>query len=113
VKLQVDVTGRLPEPLEVAGYYVVSEALANAAKHSGASAAEVEAAMSEGALRVRISDNGTGGADEAKGSGIVGLRDRVEALGGTMALASPRSGGTTISIWLPVPAAVPGNSSAR
>ena len=113
VKLHVDVTGRLPEPLEVAAYYVVSEALANAAKHSGASAAEVEAAMSEGALRVRISDNGTGGADEAKGSGIVGLRDRVEALGGTLALASPRGEGTTISVWLPVPAAVPGNSSAR
>ena len=90
---------------------MVSEALANAAKHSGASAVEVEVevAMSEGALRVRISDNGTGGADEAKGSGIVGLRDRVEALGGTMALASPRGGGTTISVWLPVPS----NSSAR
>jgi signal transduction histidine kinase len=97
----------------VAGYYVVSEALANAAKHSGASAAEVGVTMSESALRVRISDNGTGGADEAKGSGIVGLRDRVEALGGAMALASPRGGGTTISVWLPVAASVPGKSSAR
>jgi signal transduction histidine kinase len=113
VKLDIDVTGRLPEPLEVAAYYVVSEALANAAKHSGGSAAEVQVTMSEGALRVRISDNGTGGADEANGSGIVGLRDRVEALGGTMALASPRGGGTTISVWLPVPAPVPGKSSAR
>lgn len=103
VKLGVDMAGRLPEPLEVAAYYVVSEALANAAKHSDASAAEVEVAISEGALRVRISDDGTGGADEARGSGIVGLRDRVEALGGTMVLTSPRGGGTAVRVELPVP----------
>jgi signal transduction histidine kinase len=103
VKLDIDLPGRLPEPVEVAAYYVVSEALANAAKHSGASAAEVEAAVSEGALRVCISDDGTGGANEAKGSGIVGLRDRIEALGGTMALASPQGGGTAIRVELPVP----------
>ena len=111
VKLGVDVTGRLPEPLEVATYYVVSEALTNAAKHSGASAAAVEVAVSEGALRVRISDDGTGGADEAKGSGIVGLRDRVEAVGGTMALASPPGAGTTISVCLPVPVPATGSTS--
>lgn len=102
VKLAVDVPGRLAEPVEVAAYYLVSEALANAAKHSGASAAEVEVAISEGALRMRISDDGAGGADETKGSGIVGLRDRAEALGGTMVLASPRGGGTTIRAELPI-----------
>lgn len=102
VKLAVSLPGRLAEPVEVAAYYVISEALANAAKHSGASVAEVEVTMREGALCVRVSDNGTGGAEEAKGSGIVGLRDRIEALGGSMALASPLGGGTTISAGLPV-----------
>jgi signal transduction histidine kinase len=102
VSLRVDVAGRLPEPLEVAAYYVVSEALANAAKHSGASAAEVAVAARETMLDVRISDDGAGGADQAKGSGLVGLRDRVEALGGTMAVASPPGGGTTIRAELPV-----------
>jgi signal transduction histidine kinase len=103
VKMEADVAGRLPEPVEAAAYYVVSEALANAAKHSGASAVQVQATMSEGALRVRVSDDGAGGAEETRGSGIVGLRDRVEAAGGTMVLASPPGRGTVISVELPVP----------
>ena len=76
----------------MAACYAVSETLANAVKHSGAPAAEVEVAMSDGRPQIRVSDDGTGGADEAKGSGIVGLRDRVEALGGIMVLASPVGG---------------------
>jgi signal transduction histidine kinase len=102
VRLRVGVPGRLPESLEVAAYYVVSEALANATKHSGATAVEVDVAVRDGTLAVRVSDDGTGGVDETRGSGILGLRDRVEALGGTMAVASPRGGGTVIHADLPV-----------
>ena len=104
VTLSVEVPGRLPEPVEVAAYYVVCEALANTAKHSGARAAEVGVRVLDGALVVRVLDDGAGGADEARGSGIVGLRDRVEALGGTMAVASPVGGGTAIRVELPVAA---------
>jgi signal transduction histidine kinase len=103
VRVGIDVPGRLPEQLEVAAYYVVSEALTNAAKHSDAAAAEVTVTVGDGSLRVRVSDKGTGGADEAKGSGIVGLRDRVEALGGTMTLSSPAGAGTTLRAELPIP----------
>jgi signal transduction histidine kinase len=76
VELAVDVAGRVPEPVEVAVYYVVSEALTNAAKHSEASVAEVTVAVSDDVLRVRVHDDGAGGANAAKGSGIIGLRDR-------------------------------------
>lgn len=102
VRLSVEVPGRLPEPVEVAAYYVVSEALTNAAKHSGASSAEVDVTVCDSGLRVRVADDGAGGADEARGSGIVGLRDRVETLGGTMTVASPDGGGTAIRVLLPV-----------
>jgi signal transduction histidine kinase len=102
VELAADVDGRLPEPVEVAAYYVVSEALTNAAKHSGASVAEVTVAASDDVLRVRVRDDGVGGADAAKGSGIIGLRDRVEALGGTMTVASPPGEGTSIVADIPL-----------
>ena len=67
VKLDVDVAGRLPEPVEVAAYYVVSEALANAAKHSGAAVGEVGVAVSDGMLHVRVLDDGAGGAELGQG----------------------------------------------
>jgi len=102
VKLTADVSERLPEPVEVAAYYVVSEALTNAAKHSGATVAAVDVAIRGGVLCVLLRDDGVGGADEAKGSGIVGLRDRVEALGGTMVVTSPRCEGTTLAVELPL-----------
>ena len=102
MKLDVDVAGRLPKPVEVAGCYVVSEALANAAKHSGAAVAEVGIAVSDGVLHICVLDDGAGGADSVKGSGIVGLRDRVEALGGTMVVASPPGEGTSIVVELPL-----------
>jgi signal transduction histidine kinase len=102
VRLDVLVEGRLPEPVEIAAYYVVSEALTNAAKHADASAAEVQVAAGDGVLHVRIRDDGRGGAGFGRGSGLVGLRDRVEALGGRLSLHSPPGAGTTMEITLPV-----------
>jgi signal transduction histidine kinase len=102
VELNVDAIARLPEPVEVAAYYVVSEALTNATRHARASVVEVDAEASGGTLRVRVRDDGAGGADPARGSGLVGLKDRIEALGGTFSVHSPVGGGTTVSCELPV-----------
>jgi signal transduction histidine kinase len=102
VRLDVRIGGRLPEPVEVAAYYVVSEMLTNAAKHARASVAQVDAEASGGTLRVSVRDDGTGGADPARGSGLVGLKDRVEALGGTFSVNSPDGGGTTVCCALPL-----------
>jgi signal transduction histidine kinase len=102
VDLTIGVPKRLPEPLEVAAYYVVSEALANAAKHSGASGAEVRIELAADRLTVHVRDDGIGGADPARGSGLVGLRDRVEAVGGTMTLTSPSGNGTALLVELPL-----------
>jgi signal transduction histidine kinase len=107
VRLDLRVAERLPEPVEVAAYYMISEALANAAKHASASAAEVEVRMDSEALYVHVRDDGTGGADPASGSGLVGLRDRVEALGGRLMLASPRGQGTSMLAEFPL--GVPGS----
>ena len=102
VELDIAEIARLPEPVEVAAYYVVSEALTNATRHAHASVAEVDAETSGGTLRVRVRDDGAGGADPARGSGLVGLKDRIEALGGTFSVRSPAGGGTTVSCELPV-----------
>jgi signal transduction histidine kinase len=102
VELELDVGGRLREPIEVAAYFVVSEALANATKHAQASLVETRAAVSDGALDVTIRDDGIGGADPARGSGLIGLTDRVEALGGTIAIASPPGEGTRLLVKLPL-----------
>jgi PAS domain S-box-containing protein len=102
VELDVRTRERLPEPVEVAAYYVVAEALTNAAKHAHATVVSVEADVVHGGLRVSVQDDGVGGADPALGSGLVGLTDRVEALGGTLTLQSPRAGGTTLRIDLPL-----------
>jgi signal transduction histidine kinase len=102
VELDVAAIGRLPEPVEVAAYYVVSEALTNATRHARASVAEVDAGVSGGTLRVCVRDDGVGGADPLGGSGLVGLKDRIEALGGTFSVHSPAGGGTTVSCELPV-----------
>jgi signal transduction histidine kinase len=104
VEMEVRVDGRLPEPIEVAAYYVVSEMLANAAKHADASVVEVYAETDGGMLRVRVSDDGVGGAAPERGSGLTGLQDRVEALGGTFSVHSPAGGGTTVSCELPLAA---------
>jgi signal transduction histidine kinase len=102
VSLEVQVKGRLPEPVEVAAYYAVAEALTNIAKYAGASAAEVEATADEGVLQVWVRDDGRGGADFGRGSGLAGLKDRIEALGGRISLHSPPGAGTTLQIALPL-----------
>src|SRR5205085_8942474 len=93
---------RLPEPIEVAAYYVASEALANAAKHAKASRVEVSLASRNGSLLLSIRDDGVGGADPARGSGLVGLTDRVEALGGSIHVQSRPGDGTQITAELPL-----------
>jgi hypothetical protein len=93
---------RLPEPIGVAAYYVASEALANATKHAQASRIEVTLAMSNASLLVSIRDDGVGGVDPAGGSGLVGLADRVQALGGSIRVTSPPGDGTHITAELPV-----------
>jgi len=107
VELDVRVDGRLPEPIEMAAYYLVSEALTNVAKHAQASTAYVEvdtadAHTGDGLLRVRVRDDGRGGADPAGGSGLVGLKDRAEALGGRLRVQSVPFEGTTVQAELPL-----------
>jgi signal transduction histidine kinase len=88
----------------VGAYYVVSEMLTNAAKHARASAVDVHAETSEGTLRVCVRDDGIGGADPRRGSGLVGLKDRTEALGGTFSIHSPVGRGTMVCCELPTSA---------
>ncbi|MET8171825.1 sensor histidine kinase [Streptomyces clavifer] len=92
---------RLPAAIEAAAYFVVAEALTNISKHSGATAATVRIARGPGTLRVRIGDDGHGGADERAGSGLVGIRRRVAALDGTTRISSPAGGPTDIEVELP------------
>jgi signal transduction histidine kinase len=102
IELDVCATGRLPERVEAAAYYVVSEAVANATKHARATVLHVEVGCEDGGLAVAVRDDGVGGADPEKGSGLVGLADRVEALGGTLTVASPVGEGTALAIRLPL-----------
>ena len=102
VDLDVQVGSRLPERFEVAAYYSVSEVLTNAAKHSQASVVRVDVATRDSTLYVSVQDDGIGGADLGGGSGLVGLRDRVEALGGALSLKSPYGEGTALEIELPL-----------
>jgi signal transduction histidine kinase len=111
VKLDVRVQGRLPERAEVAAYFVVSEALANAAKHARASVVEVQVEVRDGALAVSISDDGIGGADPSRGSGLIGLTDRVEASGGTISISSHAGAGTQITAELPIASERPRQSA--
>ena len=87
--------GRLPDPVEQAAYFVVSEALANAAKHSAATSVTVDAQVQHGVLVVSVVDDGVGGADP-EGAGLRGLADRVAAAGGAVRVASPPGGGTRL-----------------
>ncbi|OAH11303.1 oxygen sensor histidine kinase NreB [Streptomyces jeddahensis] len=102
VELEVDVPTRLPEPVEVAAYYVVSEALANTAKHARASLAHVQVRADEDGLHLSVRDDGVGGAAPGRGSGLVGLTDRIQALGGTIMIHSPAGQGTTLRADLPL-----------
>jgi signal transduction histidine kinase len=104
VPVELDLHGesRLPEPLEVAAYYVVSEALTNAAKHAHASVVQVEVDTQAATLQLAIRDDGIGGADPGQGSGLLGLSDRIEALGGTLQVTSPTGNGTTLLVRIPL-----------
>jgi signal transduction histidine kinase len=104
VELDLHVEERLPDQVEISAYYIVAEALTNATKHSGASAVRVsvDAEQAEGAVRLEVVDNGVGGAEFSGGTGLLGLKDRVDALGGRIDLHSPRGGGTTLHVVLPL-----------
>ncbi|WP_212721536.1 ATP-binding protein [Nocardioides dongxiaopingii] len=102
VSLGVDIPARLPESIEVAAYYVVAEALTNAAKYAGASEVRVSAVVDERGLELVVTDDGVGGARAGGGSGLLGLQDRVEAVGGTLHVVSPVGAGTTLTARVPV-----------
>jgi signal transduction histidine kinase len=101
VSLDVEVDGRLPEALEVAAYYVVSESLANVAKHAQANTARVTVIQTEEDLVLEIVDDGIGGADSERGTGLRGLADRVEALNGRLRVWTPLGGGTRVKAEIP------------
>jgi signal transduction histidine kinase len=102
--VEVDVPGeRFPAEIEASAYFVVAEALTNVVKHSHAGRAEVRARVKDGMLRVEVRDDGVGGADPG-GHGLVGLGDRVTAMGGQLVVESPENGGTLLAAKLPVPA---------
>ena len=105
VELEVPAMGRLPEPVEVAAYYACSEALTNATRHARASVVSIAVEERDGCLHLSIRDDGAGGADAARGSGLIGLRDRAEALGGSLEVSGPPGQGTLI--LRPAPAAAP------
>ena len=102
VELDVQAEARLPERVQVAAYYVVAEALTNAAKHAHASVVHVNAEEVGRALRLCVRDDGVGGADPVRGTGLTGLKDRVEALGGTITVQSPAGAGTSLQVELPL-----------
>jgi GAF domain-containing protein len=102
VDLDVSLAERLPAPVEAAAYYIASEALTNVAKHSRANVVRLIAAHDNGFLTLEVLDDGVGGVDAGRGSGILGLTDRVEALGGTISIISPPRGGTKLSVCLPI-----------
>jgi len=102
VRVDVDPIPRLPEPIEVAAYYVVSEALTNATRHAQASVVRVAVEERDDRLHLSIRDDGLGGADPARGSGLIGLRDRAEALGGSLEVSSPPGAGTLMIVQLPL-----------
>jgi signal transduction histidine kinase len=107
VELEIRTVERLPESVEVAAYYVVSETLTNAAKHSRASRVQVEVELRGRVLRIAVGDDGVGGADAARGTGLLGLKDRAEAMGGTLTLESRRNVGTSLIAELPLDPSTP------
>jgi signal transduction histidine kinase len=108
VELDLNLGPRRGAHVEAAGYYIASEAITNVAKHAQASVIDMRADGCDGTLTLSISDDGIGGADPSRGSGIIGLKDRVEALGGTISVLSPPGHGTALHVQLPAdPMAVP------
>jgi signal transduction histidine kinase len=106
VEIDVHVDGRLPERIEVGAYHITSEALTNAAKHASASSVAISVEEVDGILRMSVRDDGVGGARFVPGSGLVGIKDRVEALGGRLLVESPPDSGTTLRVEIPIRAEV-------
>jgi signal transduction histidine kinase len=104
VSLDQRIEERLPDPVEISAYYIVAEALTNAAKHSEASVITVSAEVEQvdGTVRVKVADDGVGGAEFSGGTGLLGLKDRVDALSGRIDLHSPPGGGATLRVTLPL-----------
>jgi PAS domain S-box-containing protein len=102
VEVECTLTRRLAPAVEIAAYYVVSEALTNMARHAHASRGRVRLSCAGGALLVEVADDGGGGADPGAGSGLLGLRDRIEALDGSIRVSSPPGRGTTVAVRIPV-----------
>jgi signal transduction histidine kinase len=102
VELNVHLDRRLAEPVEAAAYYIVSEALTNAAKHARASVVCVDLEKDDTTVRLCVRDNGAGGADPDQGSGLIGLKDRIAVLGGTIEIASLRGCGTSLLVRIPI-----------
>jgi signal transduction histidine kinase len=95
---------RLPAEIEAASYFLVAESLTNAEKHAAATSVRVDASLSDGVLHLSVTDDGRGGADASRGSGLVGLVDRLAAIGGTVEVDSPAGGGTRVTADIPLPA---------
>jgi signal transduction histidine kinase len=112
VSVDVD-PGRLPHAVEATAYFVIAEALTNAVKHARAETVHVHAAVVDGALELEVCDDGAGGADASRGSGLVGLEDRVAVSGGTLKMVSPPGGGTTVTAVLPISSPSPVLAGAR
>ena len=100
VALTADISSRMDESVEVAAYYVVAEALTNTAKYAEATEVDITAHLTEDSLELTVTDNGRGGADPSTGSGLIGLQDRVAAVGGELTIVSPPGGGTTLSVHI-------------
>jgi len=108
VELSTRIEGRLPERVEVAAYYVASEALTNTAKHAPGGRVRIVLGVADDVLRLTVSDNGPGGADPDRGSGLIGLIDRVEAIGGRLEITSPVGAGTSLQVSIPLHGLLPG-----
>jgi signal transduction histidine kinase len=102
VELNMRAYRHLPERFEVSAYHIVSEALTNAAEHADASIVAVELTIKDATIRISIRDDGKGGADPGRGSGLLGINDRVEALGGRLQIMSPEGGGTSLLAEIPL-----------
>ena len=113
VELDIQVDQRLPQQVEVAAYYVVSEALTNVAKYAHATVVHVDVHARDAAVELAIRDDGIGGADPTRGSGLVGLKDRVEALGGTITVGGAPGEGTSVVARIPIRANAGPVSQAR
>jgi signal transduction histidine kinase len=110
-EVDVDLPGQLPPPVESAAYFAVAEALANAIKHAGAHHVHIRAAHSGGVLRIEVSDDGTGGADPARGTGLRGVERRLGTFDGVLAISSPPGGPTIVVIEVPCALSSPKTSS--